>query len=149
MLDKSVTIIAALRLYNADDNHRTAQHNLAGGYYNAANDRAFFCMYHAARALLAYDGVTQTSTNIVMKSFCDLYIRQRYHDPRLGKMFEAALKVRMDGIYDDGFVATKEESERHVENAGYFLELSRVILNRRKTIEYDQQDSDAESGNGG
>jgi len=64
-------------------------------------------------------------------------------------MFETAFKARMDGIYDDGFVATKEESERHVENAGYFLELSRVISNRRKAIEYDQQDSDMESDSGG
>ena len=77
---------------------------------------------------------TQTSTDAVIKGFRDLYIRQRYHDPRFSEVFEAALKARIDGIYDDGFVATKEESERHVENAGHFLEMSRVISNRHKAL---------------
>jgi len=135
-----------LRFYKASDNHNAAQLLLENGYYEAANDRAFFCVFHAARALLAYDGLNYAMTDYmatgeILKNFHDLYIRQRYHDPRLCVIFETARETRQGGIYSRDFTATKEEAEQNIKNAAYFLETAKTISKRRLALEHDSPES--------
>ena len=74
MLDRSNVITACLRFHKASKDHRAAQLLLEHGYYEAANDRAFFCMLHAARALMAYISLNDamndyTPTDVVIQNF--------------------------------------------------------------------------------
>ena len=151
MLDRSAVITACLRFYKASDCHQTAQKNLEQGDYDAANDRAYFCMFHAARALLAYDGLNfamtdHAPTNVIFKTFHELYIKEKYHDPRLREMLETARKIRNDEIFSRSSISTKDETERNIQNAGYFLEALKTISNRRLALENDQADSVAATG---
>jgi len=150
MLDRSAVITACLRFYKASDNYDAAQLLFENGFFEAANDRAFFCVFHAARALLAYDGLNYAMTDYmatveIIKIFNDLYIRQRYQDPQLRVIFETARKTRQSGIYNRDFKATKEEAEQNIKNARYFLEKAQAISKRRLALEYDVPYSAAES----
>ena len=146
MLDRSNVITACLRFHKASKDHRAAQLLLEHGYYEAANDRAFFCMLHSARALMAYISLNDamndyTPTDVVIENFRDNYILQRYHDPRLYEMFETVRKNRKDETYSRDFMATKEGTEQNVQNAGYFLETAKAISNRRLALNADSKTS--------
>ena len=141
MLDKSAVLAAHSHFIKANNSHDAAQHLLEHGFYEAVIDRAFFCMFHAARALLAYDtpfnSLADLAPDDVIENFQNNYIRQRYHDPRLGEMFEALRMTRWDEMYNCDYSAAKPETERIVYDAGYFLETAKTISERRLTLEYD------------
>ena len=124
------------RFQKAKEDYDTAVNNIEYGHYEAASDRAFFCFYHAARALLVYDGVDISKPTEIISNFKDLYIKQRYHDPRLCEMFETARKSRNDGIYEDCHEASLREAQTNTDNALYFLKAAESIANRRLALEH-------------
>ena len=148
MLDRSAVITASLRLHKASKNHRAAQHIFEYGDYEAANDRAFFCMFHAARALLAYENIAYAisdgpkKTDTIIQEFHELYVKQRFHDPRLTETFMDARKIRNEELYDRSFTSGKEITEQNIRNAGYFLETARDISKWRVAFEYEQPGTD-------
>jgi uncharacterized protein (UPF0332 family) len=111
-----------------------ATKNYECGFYMAANDRAFFCMYHAVRGLLALDGYNTTGTTALIRVFNDIYIRKGFGGPRLIEMFEEARKSRMDGLCSDLRIENKEEAKRNVTNAEDFLEKLFELQNERLAV---------------
>ena len=139
-MEKSNVILATFRFNKAMNDYRAAQYLLNMGYYDAANDRAFFCMFHSARALQAYDNLNYEKTGAVIQNFHEQYIQQRYHDPQLCEMFEAVRESRTNAIFNDDYTASKEKAQQHIKNAEYFLETAKTIAGRRLTLEYDTPD---------
>jgi uncharacterized protein (UPF0332 family) len=89
---------------------------------------------------LIYDNINFRKVDKIISCFHDQYILQSYHDPRLTTDFEVARKARNDGIYNDYDRATREETQRNVENAEYFLGKVAAISKRRLAIENDTSD---------
>jgi len=124
-----------MRFFTAEDYYNSAQRHSDRGHYKAAGDCAYHCMIHAAGALLAYDNPNCTmkeysTADAAVQDFRETYIRQRYHDPRLITVIEAAAKSRCN------LETTKEEAEQHIKNAGYFLGIAKSISKRRVAHEH-------------
>lgn len=138
--EKTITA-ANLRLYRAREDYSAAKFLLDKGFYRAANERAFFGMYHAARAVLAFVGIGINGTSAVVEYFTDKFIGNGHFDPGIYKIFKAGLKARDNGDYNDYHIETKKESLRTVENAGVFIETMRIFVARQ--IALDTFDSEA------
>ena len=140
MLKHSIVVKASLRFCKAQKNYSTAVRLLDNGHYDAVIDRVYLCMFHAARALLIYDNIDLNKPDKIIKSFREEYILQRYHDPKLCKIFEEAQSLRHSTIFDDDFLAHIEHAKQQLKNAEYFLEVTGTISGRRLALEYKAPD---------
>ena len=146
MLKNSAVNTASFRFCKAQRDYSAARQFLEAGQYDAAIDRAFLCMFHAARALLFYDNIDLKKPDDVIRSFHDQYILQSYHDPRLCEMFEQAKTIRSSGIFSDDYLAHVETAKQQVKNAEYFLEATGTISGRRLALEYEVKNCLEDSG---
>ena len=56
MLDSSVIGLSRYRLDKASEMLTTAQRDMSAEDYASANNRAYYCIFHSMRAVLALDG---------------------------------------------------------------------------------------------
>ena len=140
MIKHSVVAKASLRFCKSQRNYSTAVRLLGDGDFDAAIDRAYLCMFHAARALLIYDNIDLRKPDEIIHSFREEYILQRYHDPKLCKIFKEAQNIRQSTIFDDDFLTDIEHAKQQVKNAEYFLEVTGIISGRRLSFEYKARD---------
>jgi len=136
MLIEMNVIKAKLRLCKAHDDCDSAEFNLDKSFYDMANNRAYFCMYHAIRALMALDGENFKSKISIIWYFKKNYILTGYFDPRMAEMFEIALKSRLDSDYSDYYSATKNEARRNTDNAVFFLDSIENYAARRINLDF-------------
>jgi len=90
------------------------------GYKGAAN-RAYYCVFHSMRSLLALNNVDFKSHKGVISYFRKHYIKTNILDAQLSDILTALFRVRTDSDYDDFYVVDKEEVVKQVENAEFFL----------------------------
>jgi len=65
-----------------------ATHNIAGGFYSSAINRAYYAIFYAANALLAIEGLSRSKHSGVIAAF-----RERFVKPGL-------IEVEYSRIYD-------------------------------------------------
>ena len=137
MLDESMVIRANLCLHKAREDYNTAKFNLKKEFYGATNDRAYFCMYHAARALSVLDGLDLRGSCSIMSHFSFEYVHEEaYFDSRFYDMMETALQSRDDSNYNDCHIETRGEALRNTENAGIFLSEMENFVARKVRLFY-------------
>jgi uncharacterized protein (UPF0332 family) len=139
VLNEINVITANLRLHKAKKVYNSAKRHFDNADYGAANDRAFFCMYHAANAVCALDERKIGGDCSVMYAFHQIYVDDCYFDESYLAMMEAAHKSRYDSNYSDYHIESKEEALRNVENAGRFFEAMEDFIARRVRYQYNPQ----------
>jgi len=136
MFEEINVILAKARLQRAREDYFAARLLLDKVFCGAANDRAYFCMYHAANAVCALDDRDLRGSCSVMSVFNHCYVDEACFDSRLFLMIEAAQKSRDDNNYNDCHVETRERTRRNLENAKVFLEAAESYIDRRVKLEY-------------
>jgi uncharacterized protein (UPF0332 family) len=74
MLDENSVALSRTRLKKAHEDLRTAEIVKDAGIYNAANNRAYYAIFHAIRAALALDSVDFKSHSKVIGYFNKNYV---------------------------------------------------------------------------
>jgi hypothetical protein len=136
MKNNENTLTAAnLRLYIAHEDYEAAKFLADKGFYRAANDRAFFSMYHAARALVSFVSVGINGTSSVKEYVAEEFIERGSLDPGVIRLYKIGLKARDNADYNDYYIFTKEETLRNIKNAGVFIEALRNYTARKAVLE--------------
>ncbi len=78
-------------------------------------------MFHAARAVLAIDGLDFKKHSAVIGKFRESYIKAGIFDVSLSKMIGDAFDIRGDSDYEDFFLLPKEEIIEQLHNAEIFV----------------------------
>ncbi len=92
--------------------------------YKSANNRAFYAIEKAVKALLATEQVEVTTHNGGIKQFNFLFIFKgdgTFTSDDYQKIARAE-QIRNASDYDDFYIASKEETRQQVENAEYLVE---------------------------
>jgi uncharacterized protein (UPF0332 family) len=113
--------LSKLRLENAESDFSSAQIELEYEHYKAANNRAYYCIFHAIRAVLAFENTDFKSHAQLLGYFNKNYIHTGKFDITYSKIISKANSLRTSSDYNDFFRATREESEEVVESAHEFL----------------------------
>ena len=93
---------------------------LSGNYKSAAN-RSYYAVFHAMRAVLAYDEIDMKKHSGVIAEFRRLYVKTGVFDGDMSKTISVLFDVRTESDYDDFFIISKEDVIQQVESAQYFL----------------------------
>ena len=106
-----------------------AKNLLSNGFYRGAVSRAYYSMYHAAKALLLTKNVTPKKHTGVLRMLGLEFVNKGYLEEIYAEAYKYAFDIRQKADYGVEFKIEKEVTEEDVKNAEIFLQ--RII----KTIE--------------
>lgn len=100
---------------------------LKQGIISAAN-RSYYAVFHAMRAVLAFDEIDMKRHSGVISEFRRRYIKTGIFETRMSEIISVLFDVRTDSDYDDFFVISKADTAAQIENAAYFVDRIAVYL---------------------
>ena len=121
MIDKTDQLgLSKYRLQKASTDLDAARFNYENGLFDAAANRSYYAIFHAARAVLALTGQDYKKHSGVIAFFRKEFIKTGILDKKLSDIIQDAFEIRTDCDYEDFYVVTKEEVEQQLKNAAYF-----------------------------
>ena len=110
------------RLEIAIEDYKAAVINLDSGLYKAANNRAYYSIFHAMRAVIALDAKDFKKHSAVISYFTQHFINTGALNKELSKIIAKAGTIRNLSDYEDFYIANKTETKAQVESAKIFYE---------------------------
>ena len=108
---------ARYRLNKSKEDLEAAKLLLDNGNYRIANNRAYYSIFHALRAMLVLDDFDSSKHSGVIAEFRRRYIKENIFPIEMSKMIGSAFTIRNASDYDDMFIASKDETIEQIDNA--------------------------------
>lgn len=122
---------ARYRLDRALEDLQSAQKLFTDGHFRAANNRAYYAIFHAIRAALALKRVDSSKHSGVIAEFRRLFIKEGLLPVEISQMIGSAFTIRNASDYDDMFIASKSETKEQIENANYVYEQVKKYIDKQ------------------
>ena len=136
MQDEDRIALSKARYENAQECLRAARELVASGSYKSAANRSYYAIFHAMRAVLAFDGVDMKHHSGIISEFRKRYIKTNIFETWLSEIISVLFDVRTDSDYDDFFVISRNETLEQIQNAAYFLDaIEPYIVSKGVTLE--------------
>ena len=123
--------LSNIRLEHADECISAAKSLLESENYKSAANRAYYTVFHAMRAVLAFDKIDMKHHSGIIAEFRRLYIKTGIFDAELSKIISVLSDSRNDSDYDDFFIVSKEEVAEQIKDAELFLEKIKEYLSTK------------------
>ena len=91
--------------------------------YKSANNRAYYSIFHAIRAVLALESIDLKKHKDVIAYFNKSYVRTEIFPKIMGKKIAQATSIREDSDYDDEFVVNVDKTVEQINTAKELIEL--------------------------
>ena len=111
------------RIESAKEDLRSAKLLLNAEAYKAANNRAYYAIYHAISAVHALKGNSYKRHKDAVANFNKEYVKNEIFPRSIGRKIAEAEEIRHASDYDDFYVAVKEEAKEQVDTAAEIIEL--------------------------
>lgn len=125
-----VIAFAKYRLERAKEDLSDAEYNYKDSRYLNANNRAYYSIFHAIRAILALERIDFKRHKDVLAYFNQYYVNTEKFPKIMGKKIAQARKVREDSDYDDEFEPTDEQTKMQIETARELIKLVEEYLEK-------------------
>lgn len=113
--------LANYRLDRAKEMIKDAKQLAEAGSYKSGNNRAYYAIFHAMRAVLALEGIDFKRHSGVIQYFQKEYIKPGKFEKSYSDIIMAASEIRNASDYDDFFLASKEETSKQINDAESFI----------------------------
>lgn len=127
----TVKDLVLYRIETAKGDLRTANMLLMQKEYRAANNRAYYAIFHAITAVHALDGNAYKRHKEVLAKFNKDYVRTEIFPKSFGRKIIEAEDIRHASDYDDFYIATKEEAQEQIATAEELISLVEDYCFRR------------------
>lgn len=124
--------LAFYRLDRAREDLDSAEILYKSNKLKAANNRAYYSIFHSIRAILALDNKDFKRHKDVIAYFNQYYVSTEIFPKIIGKKIGLASSTREDSDYDDKFIAKTEDTFNQIETAKELINLTEKYLNERK-----------------
>lgn len=131
MPDQMLIDLSRYRLERAAEMLAAAKREANAEDYASANNRAYYCIFHAMRSVLALDGVDFKKHSAVISRFSVSYLKTDILPRDFGKLISNASLIRNRSDYEDFYVCSVEDTMRQIEGAEEFLSYVRKYLSSR------------------
>ena len=126
--------LARYRFARAEQMRRASQTAFAQEDWVTTNNRAYYCLFHAMRSVLALDGMDFKKHSAVISYFNQHYVATDVFDRSYGAKFSNAFAVRNHSDYDDFYLFSREETVALMKDAEQFLEDVRMFLAEKDVL---------------
>lgn len=130
MPDQAHRDLAAYRLENARTMLADARTLADAGSYKSGNNRAYYAIFHAVRALLALEGLDFKKHSAVIAHFQNQYVRTGIFDKEYSNILTKASTIRNDSDYNDFYIASREDTQKQIENSEKFIRAIEEYMSR-------------------
>lgn len=127
--------LSQYRLEKAEDMLATAKRDLFAQDFASTNNRAYYCIFHAMRAVLALDGEDFKKHSAVIARFSMQYLKTQVFSREYGTLITNASLIRNRSDYEDFYICSIEDTQRIVIGAEQFLQAVRAYLETRYQTE--------------
>lgn len=124
----TVTGFAKYRLERAKQDLSDAEFNYKNRRYLNANNRAYYAIFHAIRAVLATKRIDFKRHKDVLAYFNQHFVKTEIFPRSISRKISQASKIREDSDYDDEFIPTDEETRTQIDTAKELIELVEKYL---------------------
>lgn len=119
--DVTLIDLSRYRLTKAAETLETAKRDMRAADYASANNRAYYCIFHAMRAVIALDGEDYKKHSAVIARFTMNYLKPEILPREYGKLISNASLIRNRSDYEDFFICSIEDTQKLVKGAEDFL----------------------------
>lgn len=103
--------LSKYRLQKAAEMLASAHRDIAAEDYASANNRAYYCIFHAMRAVLALDGEDYKKHSAVISQFSLKYLKSNILPRQYGSLISNASLIRNRSDYEDFYVCSIEDTQ--------------------------------------
>lgn len=128
MRDERVEALSKYRLERAEAMLLSAERDFEAEDYASANNRAYYSLFHAMRAVLALDGADFKKHSAVIARFGQDYLKTERIPRSFGPLITTASLIRNRSDYEDFYICSIDETERLLAGAKRFLDAVKVFL---------------------
>jgi len=121
MHDEAMRELAGYRLSHARECLQMSEIAIEKDLFRDSLNRSYYCIFHAMRAVLAFENYDSKKHVGIIDEFRKRYIKTEKFDARFSKIIGGAFKLRNHSDYDDFFIASKSDAVQQMENAKEFL----------------------------
>ncbi len=122
-MDSKTIEFAQYRLERAKETLKTAKVIFDIKDYKSANNRAYYAIFYAIRAILALERKDFKKHKDVIAYFNQYYINTEIFPKKLGHKISLAQSIREDSDYDDQYIASKEKTQAQIETAEELIDV--------------------------
>jgi uncharacterized protein (UPF0332 family) len=134
-MEGSIKELSAYRYETAKENLQDARIMYDNGRYKNALNRAYYAIFHSVRAVIALDGFDSSKHSGVIAFFNQNYVKNGTFTKDLSRIIREASEKREKADYLDFYVASKDEAEKQILRADYFLKRIEQYLITEHIIE--------------
>lgn len=124
--------VARHRLMVAREDLDTANLTFEAGKLRAANNRAYYSIFHTISAVLANEGTAFKRHKDTLSYFNKNYIHTEIFPRELGRKIVKAEEIRHASDYDTFYIASKEITAQQIQTAEQILCLAEKYLEETK-----------------
>jgi len=103
---------------------------LSGGFYKGAASRAYYAMFHAAKAMLLAKNLSPKKHAGVLRMLGVEFVNKGYLEEAHAEAYKLAFDVRTDADYEGGIKVNADLAWQIVHNAEEFLKKAYEVLER-------------------
>ena len=131
MPDQTRVDLSKYRLQRASEALTSAKREYDAGDYATANNRAYYCIFHTLRAVLALDGEDFKKHSAVIARFTLNYLKTEIIPRDYSKLIFNASLIRNRSDYEDFYLCSVTDTEELISGASAFLaEIQRYLETR-------------------
>ena len=133
-MDDEVTPLsfARYRLERPKEDFKAAELLYKNDSFLAANNRAYYAIFRAIRAVLALERVDFKRHKDVIGYFNHHYVKTEIFPKMISKKIGQASKVREDSDYDDEYIPNAEKTKIQIDTAREVIELVEKYIENKK-----------------
>lgn len=120
-IDRTPEDLAKFRFEQARECLAGAERELTADSLKNSVNRSYYAIFHAMRAVLAFDRFDSKKHSGIITAFHRDYIRTGIFSKEFSKIIDNAFDVRTDSDYQDFYLIAKTEAATQFENARAFL----------------------------
>jgi len=126
--DPSILALSQYRLERSEAMLLSAKRDFEAKDFTSANNRAYYCVFHAMRAVLALDNVDFKKHSAVIARFSQDYLKTGRIDRSFGSLITTASLIRNRSDYEDFYICSIEETKQLLTGAERFMNAVKAFL---------------------
>ena len=121
MDNKNLEDLSRYRMEKSKEDLQASKILFDNKLFSQALNRSYYSIFHAVRALLAYENLDFKKHSALIGHFNREYINGNIFEKKYSKILMGAEKLRNKSDYNDFYIVTREEIEKQILEAEEFI----------------------------
>lgn len=130
-MDNMIFELAKYRLEKSKNDFEASKILLENGLFAQALNRSYYSIFHAVRAILAFEQFDSKKHSGIIAYFNQNFVSTGIFDKTYSKILMGAELIRNKSDYNDFYIASKDDAEKQLQNAEKFIKAMNVYIEKK------------------